>query len=340
MNAVRAGVVGIGDVSIVHLEAIAAREGSVLVGVADTDPVRRAAAAARWGVPGYASVEELIAAERPDVVHVTTPHDQHAPVAVAALEAGVHVLLEKPLADSTLAGRTIEDAVAASTAKLALCFQNRYNRPVRALRERLVDGSLGTVLGGWATVLWHRTAEYYLDRPWRGRWEGGGGGLLMNQAIHTLDLLQWLLGPVVAAEGSAATRALPIEVEDTAELAMTHASGARSLLWATLANSRNAPVEIEIETERAVATLRGDLTIAHADGRVEVVRDEASLAGGRSYWGASHALLIDDFHGSLHDPEPFWIGTDAGLETLTTIAAVYERSFPERVRATAGQETA
>ncbi len=340
MSPVRVGVVGIGDVSIVHLEAIAARAGSELVGIAEIDEPRRRAAAERWGVPGYASVEELIAAEHPDVVHVTTPHDQHAPVAIAALEAGVHVLLEKPLADSMEAGRAIGAALDASPAKLALCFQNRYNGPVRALRDLLDSGELGPIVGAWATVLWHRTPEYYAERPWRGRWQGGGGGLLMNQAIHTLDLLQWLLGPVAASAGTAATRALPIEVEDTAELTMTHASGARSLLWATLANSRNAPVELEIETEHAVATLRGDLTIAHADGRVEVVRDVASLAGGRAYWGASHALLIDDFHGSLHDPEPFWIGTDAGLETLTTIAAVYERSFPDRVRATAGQETA
>jgi UDP-N-acetyl-2-amino-2-deoxyglucuronate dehydrogenase len=339
---VRAAVIGCGDISIVHLEAIARREGSVLVGVADTDRDRRAETAAQWGVPGFASVEELIAAVRPDVVHVCTPHDQHEPVAVAALAAGVHVLTEKPLADSPAAGAAIAAAAAVSGAKLGVCFQNRYNAPVQAAFELLASGELGAVRGAAATVLWHRLPEYYLDRPWRGTWAGGGGGLLMNQAIHTLDLLQWLLGPVDEAAGSAATRALAdvIEVEDTAELHLRHASGATSVLYATLVHAVNSPVSIEIVTERATLTLRGDLTVDHADGRVETVRERAAAGGGRTYWGVSHELLIDDFHASLAAPEPFWIGADAGLATLSTISAVYDSSFPERARSTARKDAA
>ncbi|GMA32555.1 Gfo/Idh/MocA family protein [Litorihabitans aurantiacus] len=331
-GSVRAAVVGCGDVSIVHLRAIAEREGSELVGVADVDTGRREAASRTWSVPGFAGVEELVAAVRPDVVHVCTPHHQHAPVAVAALQADVSVLIEKPLADSLEAAHRIAAAERRSRGKLAVCFQNRYNRPVRALAERLRSGDLGPVLGASAQVLWRRTGEYYRARPWRGTWAGGGGGLLMNQAIHTLDLLQWLLPPVEARSGSAATRSLSqhIEVEDTAELSLTHRGGARSTLFATLGHARNAPVRLEVVTRDAVAVLQEDLRIEHADGTAEVVLDDAPRHAGRSYWGASHALLIDDFHAGLDAAAPFWIGLDAGIDTLATIAAVYAASFPER----------
>ncbi|HZX99964.1 MAG TPA: Gfo/Idh/MocA family oxidoreductase [Dermatophilaceae bacterium] len=132
-----------------------------------------------------------------------------------------------------------------------------------------------------ATVFWHRAAQYYRDRPWRGTWIGVGGGLLMNQAIHTLDLLQWLVGDVESVAGSVSTRSLAdvIEVEDTAEITLNHASGVRSLFYATLANGVNSPVTIDIVTERATLQLRGDLTITHANGSVETVAELPARLG-------------------------------------------------------------
>lgn len=339
---VRAAVVGCGDISRVHFAAIAQREGSELVGVADTDAGRREVAAETHDVPGFATVESLIADVRPDVIHVCTPHDEHAPVAIAALDAGVAVLVEKPIASDLASARRIAEAAHRSGSRLGVCFQNRYNAPVRAAKELIASGGIGEVLGATATVLWRRTPEYYLDRPWRGTWHGGGGGLLMNQAIHSIDLLHWLLGPASTVDGTAATRALAdvIEVEDTAELSIVHASGARSALYATLAHGRNAPVTIEVVGEDAVLSLAGDLTVDFTDGRTFRVEEGAQPGGERGYWGASHALLIDDFHSTLADADPFWIGADEGIAALTTIAAVYARSFPERVQRTADKENA
>ena len=140
---------------------------------------------------------------------------------------------------------------------LGVCFQNRYNDTARALRELLDRGDLGRVLGGRASVTWFRDAAYYRSRDWRGRWATAGGGVLMNQAIHTLDLLQWYLGPVTDVRGTAATLALPgvIEVEDTAALRLRHraASGdtVTSVFHATNGDIENAPVRLEISTELA-----------------------------------------------------------------------------------------
>ncbi|GAA1837807.1 Gfo/Idh/MocA family protein [Microlunatus capsulatus] len=326
-----AAVIGCGDVSVVHLDALASLPDVELVGVVEPDAGRREAAAQKYGVPGFADPAALLAQVRPDVVHVTTPHHTHVEVALAALAEGVHVVLEKPVASTLADGERLAVAAEAGGAKIAVCFQNRYNAAVRALQERLASGELGAVRGAAATVVWHRDASYYENRPWRSTWAGSGGGLLMNQAIHTVDLVQWLMGDVTRVEGHASTRALAdaIEVEDTAEIALQHASGARSVFYATLAHAANAPVTLDVVTEGATLSLRGDLTIAHADGRTETVQERTAASGGRSYWGVSHELLLADFYARLGDPEPFWISPREALKSLRIVKDVYRQSYPD-----------
>ncbi|MDQ0850601.1 UDP-N-acetyl-2-amino-2-deoxyglucuronate dehydrogenase [Arthrobacter sp. B3I9] len=326
-----AAVIGCGDVSAVHLEALAKLDGVTLAAVCDTDPQRLASATDTWGVPGYANHLALIEAVRPDVVHICTPHDQHASVAADCLERGVNVIVEKPLAHTLAEGRRLVEAASAGRAKIAVCFQNRYNATSQAMHSLLSSGELGAVKGASATVMWQRSAEYYQNRPWRGTWAGGGGGLLMNQAIHTVDLLQWLVGDVVAVTGNVSTRFLgeAIEVEDTAEFVAEHASGARSAFYATLANAFNAPVTLDVVTEKAVLSLRGALTVTHSDGRVDIVPERTGGSGGRSYWGASHELLISDFYARLQDADPFWISPAEAQKSLRIIKDLYRQSYPE-----------
>jgi UDP-N-acetyl-2-amino-2-deoxyglucuronate dehydrogenase len=218
-----------------------------------------------------------------------------------------------------------------SPAKIAVCFQNRYNATSQAMHELLDGGALGKVVGASATVMWHRDGGYYRSRPWRGTWAEGGGGLMMNQAIHTVDLLQWLVGDVAKVEGRASTRALAgvIEVEDTAEFVAEHVNGARSVFYATLANAVNAPVTLDIVTEKATLSLRGDLTVTHADGTVDVIPERVAETGGRSYWGVSHELLIADFYARLGDSEKFWINPAEAGKSLRIIKDIYAQSYPE-----------
>ncbi len=327
----RSAVIGCGDISALHLAAIAEIESAALVAVCDTDPTRLATASAAHGVPGFDDHLQLFDEVRPDVVHICTPHDTHATIAVDALERGIAVVLEKPVASTRADAARLIDAAEVSGAKIAVCFQNRYNAPVQAARNLLASGEAGQVVGASATVLWHRDAAYYQDRPWRGRWATGGGGLLMNQAIHTVDLVQWLVGPVATVTGNASTRVLgdAIEVEDTAEMVLTHENGARTVFYATLAHVTNAPVAIEIVAQNATLSLRGDLTVTWADGRIERVAEQAA-AGERAYWGVSHELLIRDFYSSLSEGEPFWIDPAEAHKSFDIIQDVYDRSYPER----------
>ncbi len=325
-----AAIIGCGDISTVHIEALATMAGTTIVAVCDTDPQRLAQAERTLGAPGFTDHRALLAQLRPDVVHICTPHHQHASPAVDFLEHDVNVIVEKPLAHSVIEGQRLIEAADRATAKIAVCFQNRYNTTAVAMHRLLRSGELGAVHGGSATVLWHRTADYYRARPWRGTWAGAGGGLLMNQAIHTVDLLQWLLGDVTAISGHAATRFLSdtIEVEDTAEFGAEHAGGARSVLFGTLGHAVNSPITIEIVTECATLRLNGDLTIDYADGRVDVVAERQAPSGGRAYWGVSHEILIRDFYDRLADPEPFWIGPREAAKSLRIVQEIYRQSSP------------
>jgi predicted dehydrogenase len=328
-----AAIIGCGDISTIHFAAIGKLGDVQLVAVCDTDPTRLSEAAAAHNVPGYGDYLEMLEKARPDVVHLCTPHHLHASLAADCLERGVNVIVEKPLAHTLAEGKRLIDAAERSPAKIAVCFQNRYNATSQAMRKMLDGGGLGRVIGASATVMWHRNGDYYRDRPWRGTWLEGGGGLMMNQAIHTVDLLQWLVGDVAKVEGRASTRSLAgvIEVEDTAEFVAEHVNGARSVFYATLANAVNAPVSLDIVTEKATLSLRGDLTVTYDDGTVDVIPERVAATGGRSYWGVSHELLIKDFYTGLEDEGPFWISPAEAGKSLRIVKDIYAQSYPDQL---------
>jgi UDP-N-acetyl-2-amino-2-deoxyglucuronate dehydrogenase len=333
----RVAVVGCGDIAAIHLDAIldaaaTGTDGEVeLVGVCDVDEQRRADAAARGNCPGFPDLTAMLDAAAPDVVHVCTPHHRHADLATQCLTRNVSVLVEKPIARTLDEGERLAVVAEDSTALLGVCFQNRYNDTARMLRELLDRGGLGRVLGARATLTWFRDAAYYARRDWRGRWATAGGGVLMNQAIHTLDLLQWFVGPVTDVRGTVATLALAdaIEVEDTAALRMQHRTSTGdtvgSVFYATNGHVENAPASVEIRTEHARVRLDTDLTVTHDDGRVEIFHPAIVASGERAYWGASHGLLIDDFYRHVRAGKRFWIDAQAALESLRVIEAAYDQ---------------
>ena len=302
-------LIGRGDVSVVHLAAIETL-GASLIGVCDSATDYRA----------------MLSSLRPDVVHVCTPHDTHVPIALEALAHGAHVLLEKPVAHTIGDASRLVDALAGfPDLQVGVCLQNRYNATSQAAKNFLKTAS--RVRGGSATVFWHRDAAYYAKRPWRGIKARSGGGVLINQAIHTIDLMRWLLGDVSQITGQSGRFAdsAGTDVEDTANLLLDHAGGARSVVFATVTNAVDAPVTIEIVTGEATLHLRGDLTITHDDGRIEVITERRTDGQGRDYWGASHQLLIADFYRAIEAGEPFWITPAEALESQKIIDKIYRK---------------
>lgn len=328
-----AALVGCGDVATVHGEALAAlREelGIRFVAVVDSDLDTAQAFGALTGTNAYRSLEELFAAEQVDVLHITTPHDQHIDLAIEALSKGINVILEKPLAHELAEAQRLIDYLEAhpDAPKIAVCFQNRYNVSSQELRRLLDSGELGDVKGAYSSVVWTRTPDYYTAKPWRGQQDRSGGGLLMNQAIHTLDLLQWFLGTTIEVKGSVATDkyADVINVEDTAHAYLAHYSGVHTSFYGTLTNSRHRHVEIELDCERALVELRDGLTVTWNDDHVDRYEERTQETEGRSYWGVSHELLIRDFYERLDEPEPFWISPGEAMASLNIAKAIYSSS--------------
>ncbi len=324
-----AAVVGIGDISGNHLHAIVDHPSIELVAVCDIVPERAEAAAAEWGVPGFTDVDAMLQEVRPDVVHVTLPHNLHAPVAAAALTAGCHVLTEKPVAESYGAGAELARVARESGRTLGVCFQNRYNDSSQAMRRLIDEGTYGAVVSARASVWWHRDAAYYASSPWRATWAQAGGGVLINQTIHTIDLLCWLLGAPEVVSGVAAnlTHRDIAEVEDTATVTMRHPGGVSSVYFATNCHAENAPVEFELVFEAATVRLQdGQLLAATPDGDVQVIASDLVAEGERSYWGTSHARLIADFYAHVSAGQPFWIDADAALVSLGVLRDTYVSS--------------
>jgi UDP-N-acetyl-2-amino-2-deoxyglucuronate dehydrogenase len=325
----RAAVVGYGNIGPVHARAIAALPGANLAAVCDLDPARLEAARAELGeaVEPYADFEEMLERGSLDVVHVCTPHHLHEGMAIRALRAGCRVLLEKPMALDSAGAARLERAWRESGLLLGLCFQNRY-RPSIVEAKRILDSrEYGAVLGIRAVLAWRRDAAYYAAAAWKGRWATEGGGVLINQAIHTLDLVQWLGGGCVSSAGIGGNLALrgAIEVEDSAVVSMELAGGARGIVFATNGWAEDSPVEIELLCEGARIRLSERSWIEErGGGRRELPADGAAPSdAARAYWGAGHGALIEDFYARARDGQPFPIDPIEGMKTMAILDAAY-----------------
>jgi UDP-N-acetyl-2-amino-2-deoxyglucuronate dehydrogenase len=249
----RYGVIGAGVVAPLHLQAIAALDDVELIGISSLDRKLAAARAQEIGCPSFGDHRELLALE-PDVVVICTPHPSHPALAIEALEAGAHALVEKPLAVQVRDADAMIDAADRAGRLLGVCFQQRFRPVIAAARGLITSGRLGELVRVSIVDPLYRPASYYGTASWRGTWEGEGGGVLMNQAPHTLDLLCHLAGPPATVWGVSRRRSQPMEAEDTATALLEYGNGALG----TLAVSTTEPGVQRIE-------LVGDR------GRIEIV---------------------------------------------------------------------
>lgn len=327
----KAAIVGCGGIAHVHAQAVEGLEGVELCAFADCRKERAEEFAARYGAGrarSYGDYEEMLAAERPDVVHICTPHYLHVPMAVKVLESGGAVFMEKPPAISPQQFQELKRA-AESGGRVGICFQNRYNASVKKVDELLREGTLGTLKGARAFVTWCRGAGYYQSSDWRGRWETEGGGALINQAIHTLDLmLRWLGEPnTVAASMSNHHLQGVTEVEDTVEAFLEFPGERRACFYATTAYAADAPVLIELACERGSIRLEEEkVTVRFSQGEEAVYSLKAGQAAGKAYWGSGHAACIGDFYRSLEQGTPYANDLQSAENTMQVMARIYESS--------------
>ena len=316
----RAGLIGCGGISAVHAHVLGELENTELAACADVIPER----AARYGCAAYTDWKEMLDREKLDAVHLCTPHYLHPVMAAEAARRGIAVFTEKPPAIDAAGWEQVK--AAAENVPVGICFQNRYHPHIRSCLRFLREGTYGRLKGLRAFVTWNRTAEYYAAAEWKGKWATEGGGALINQAIHTLDLIVGFLGLPDQAEAVMHNHHLreAIEVEDTAEIYLEK-DGVPALLYASNAYSQDAPVILEMHFDQAVIRLEGDLMTVIRDGRKQEILCTTDPVIGRSYWGAGHKACIADFCRSIEAKTPYQNDPASCENTMRTLFRLYAR---------------
>jgi predicted dehydrogenase len=349
-SALRFGIIGCGSIGPTHAGAIGQIAGTKLVAVADPVESRARAMAEQFGVSKvYASDADLLADPSVDVVCLCTPSGMHADGAVAAMRAGKHVVVEKPMEISLAACDRIIRAADETGKKLTVISQHRFDLASQLAKQKLSAGDLGKVILATANVKWWRTQGYYDSGDWRGTWAMDGGGALMNQGVHTVDLLQWLAGPVKSVNAQTRTSAHDrIEVEDVAVATLSFANGAVGTLVASTAAYPGLPVKIDIFGTAGALTIEGDAlkmlaikgqetlwgnaasasALSVAAGGTASVKNEAAqrnaAADPGAVWGDAHRDQIRDLIRAIDEGGQPLIDPRAARKPVEIILAIYE----------------
>lgn len=343
----RFGIIGCGRIAPFHVDALLRVPGVRITAVADVVEAKAEQLAAQVeelsrqlelggsaGPGGKVAVHtdyrELLARPDVDAVTICTPSGLHPRLGIDAARAGKHVLVEKPMSLTLRGADRLIEAARQSGVKLGVSFQNRFNPTIVRLRQVLESGRFGRLSHGVASVRWRRTPAYYQEDSWRGTW-ALDGGVLMNQAIHDIDLLQWMMGPVAEVSAMIATRYRPIEAEDVALAAVRFTSGALgSIEAATTLEPADLEETLSIFGERGSVVVGGlalnrlevwrfaDMS-PEEEGRTVVETEQAI----RSVYGTGHRPLVADFCQAIRENREPLVTGEEGRRAVELVLAIY-----------------
>lgn len=325
----KAAIIGLGAISKLHINALKMR-GVEISALCDSVLSRAEETKKEFGLNAkiYTDYKELLDCEKLDVVHVCTPHFLHAPISVYALNKNVNVLCEKPVAISYKQLDEIEAAVKSSKAVLGVCQQNRYN-PSILYAKKFVEGK--SLISAAGTLVWRRDAEYYGSGDWRGKKATEGGGVMINQALHTLDILQWFMGmpdSVIANVSDNSLRGI-IEVEDTAFGMFKYKNNPNKdfIVNATNAAKYSFPVSISFSDGAHTVIIVGDNLIIDDEF---VATEKGQPIFGKEVWGAGHINLIKDYYDCLEQNRRFALDFFEAKKVVKLILAMYDSNGVEK----------
>ena len=340
MEKVRFGVVGAKGIGRTHMESIVSSENARLVAIADINEAEGRAAASKYGVEWYMNYEKMLEQKDIDAVSICTPHFLHCPMTLKALEYGKHVLVEKPMAITVREADKMVEKARNFGLKLGVVFQYR-TFPINREIKRLIDnGEIGKIYRVCIQACTFRTQTYYESDRWRGKWATEGGGALINQTIHHIDLLQWFVGKPTRLQGQIGTMYHNMEVEDIASATIKFENGAHGILQVGIVDAietnrleicgEKGKIESNGETKRAV--MSKPLRECIADKKVWggkpkcqwlEVKPKTEAKGG-------HTAVIDEYAKALiEDKEPPVPGED-GRASLEIVNAIILSSYEER----------
>ena len=331
------GIIGAGVIGEFHAKAVSALDNCQLAAVLDTNAAAAEAFGATHGCQAFTDIKQFLNHPDLDVVTICTPSGSHLDPALAAIEAGKHLIIEKPLEITLERCDAIIEAAAKKGVRLSGIFQSRFHEAPQLLKQAVDGGRFGRLTLGDAYVKWYRSQEYYDKGGWRGTWALDGGGALINQSIHAIDLLRWLMGPVDQVMAFTDTLGHErIEVEDTAVAALRFANGALGVIEGSTAVFPGFLKKIEISGTAGSASLEEESlkTWSFADETDEDKRiQEKFLNATGSGGGAAdpkaigvhgHIAQFRNFLDALDNQGGTTIGGEEARNSVEIILAVYE----------------
>jgi UDP-N-acetyl-2-amino-2-deoxyglucuronate dehydrogenase len=333
MKLVRFAVIGLGNIGKIHVDAIQSLNQAKISVICNRRGGSGQELAKSIGVTWVDDFRKAIVRDDVDAVAICTPSGMHKDIAIVAAQAGKHILVEKPLEITLPRIDAMLDAASQSNVKLTCIFQSRAKKSIQATKNAIDAGRLGKLLFANALVHWHRSPEYYSNN-WRGSLKFDGGGALINQSIHSIDLLQWLVGPVKTVFGHTATCVHQIQGEDTATASVTFVNGTQGTIQAATSLGQGFPARIEIHGTRGSVYLQeGSITQwkvqdTSVDEELEMLNLDQTEDGGAQHptnqmKHDAHQLQIEDFvQAILNNRAPLVSGLEA-RKSVEIIRAIY-----------------
>lgn len=329
MDKIGFGIIGCGMIGNIHASAISKVKEAKLVAVANPTISKAEKLATQYGVDYYQDYLDLLKRKDIEVVCICTPSGTHRKIAEDSANYGKNVLIEKPLEVTLEKCDEIIETCKKNKVKLGIVFQSRTYESSKKVKEIVDSGRLGKLILGDAYIKWYRTPEYYKSAGWRATWELDGGGSLMNQCIHTIDLLQWIMGPVETVFGYAETLAHSINVEDTAIALLKFRNGSFGVIEGTTSIYPGLPRRLEIHGKKGTIIIE-DVIITKLDIQGEEIKLEQKKeerVGGASspaIEDTGHVKQIEEFVSAIKEnKEPLVTGIEA-RKSVEIILAIYK----------------
>ena len=323
----KVGIVGCGNIFTMHATSCDYLPNAQLVGVCDIKKDRADAAAKKYNVTAYYDYKDLIDPAKIDVVHLCVPHYLHPIISRYALEQGVNVLCEKPISINYEDGEYNARLAEEKNLRYGIIFQCRYNETSRLIKENLDNGKLGKIISARCTLTWCKPDSYYSLSDWKGTWDKEGGGVVIDQAIHSIDLVRWIIDDEVESVSCnmANRRHKIVDVEDSAEGFITFKNGTTYGFWCMNNYSCDEPIEIRLNCERGKVVFGyNEALIQYKDGTVEEVKKAPQSFKGKDYWGNWHVRQLSNFYRACLDLEPLEIDGEEALKTHKLICRIYD----------------
>lgn len=329
MKKLSVAIIGCGNIFKNHAESINNSPYAELKAVVDVDKEKAMNYSKEYKCDMYIDYEDMLKREDIDVVHICTPHYLHCEMAIKSMQKGKNVFTEKPMGLNIEQHKIMIEKSKEYNKSLGVCFQNRFNNTSTEIKKIIDKKELGNILSIKSIITWFRNEKYYSSADWRGKFETEGGGLLINQAIHTLDLMLWFGGTLKSVRGNVSNRLLQdcIEVEDTADATLMFENEAIGIFYGTNCNRTDSPVELEISFERGILRLiDNELYIYDGKGKKLICSDNHDNLSTHAYWGNSHDKIINNFYKNILDGTHDFVSGEDSIRSIQLIDSIYKSS--------------